>query len=147
MALGWSIDSSPVRSEPIASFSNRSLGEPALSALRHEDLGMVWTSVGHFPSCGQSLGYYLPIADIQERFKRSFIIDMTLWHLGDVGVILEVASSFQDPVEGSATNLIVCWELQICPMVDGFGALVQEFDLAGLGRYQVETTSGLVMRR
>lgn len=54
--------------------------EPALSAFRHENLGMVWTFIGHFPSCGQSFGYYLPSSNNQKGLKRSFIMNMTIWH-------------------------------------------------------------------
>ena len=36
------------------------------------------------------------------------------------GVTLEVCFTFQDPFEGTATHLIVCRELKICPRVDGF---------------------------
>lgn len=40
--------------------------------------------------------------------------------MGDVGVILKVALSIQNPFRGSATHLIECPELEIRPRVDGF---------------------------
>lgn len=72
----------------VLSFMTGSFGNTRLFISCYNDEAMISSHTLSTLSSSQRFGYYSPIPNIHKRLQRTFVIDATIWHFSNAGVIM-----------------------------------------------------------